>query len=57
LDVNVPNEQGNTALHLVFINFNANPELATLVAKMLIKKGANLKAKNNSLLGLLHVSV
>jgi ankyrin repeat protein len=57
LDVNVPNEQGNTALHLVFMNFNQNPELATLVAKILIKKGANLRAKNKNELGLLHAAV
>jgi hypothetical protein len=28
LDVNVPNEQGNTAMHLLFINFSQDPELA-----------------------------
>jgi ankyrin repeat protein len=57
LDVNVPNEQGNTAMHLLFINFSQDPELAAQVAKILIKKGANLRAKNKNELGLLHAAV
>lgn len=56
LDVNVPNEQGNTAMHLVFINFNQDPELAAQVARILIKKGANLRCRNKNELGLLHVA-
>jgi hypothetical protein len=44
-------------MHLVFMNFNQDPEIAALVAKILIKKGANLRAKNKNELGLLHVAV
>lgn len=39
------------------MNFNHNPEMATLVAKILIKKGANLAALNKNELGLLHVAI
>jgi ankyrin repeat protein len=39
------------------MNFNQDPEMAVLVAKILIKKGANLRAKNKNELGLLHVAV
>ena len=57
VDINVPNEMGNTAMHLVFHNFQNDEELATTVAKQLIKKGANLNAKNKADLGLLHQAV
>lgn len=46
VDVNVPNEYGNTALHLIFLNFNKAPEKAIMLAKLVIKKGADLQAKN-----------
>ena len=29
-------------MHLIFHNFHTEPELATVVAKLLIKKGADL---------------
>ena len=41
-DINALNEEGNTAMHLVFHNFQQEPELATVVAKLLIRKGADL---------------
>ena len=53
-DVNVPNEQGNTAMHLVFHHFGQAPELATVVAKLLIRRGADLHARNKAELGVLH---
>ena len=46
VDVNVANEYGNTPLHLVFLNFNKAPEMAALLAKQLIKKGADLHCRN-----------
>ena len=57
VDVNVANEYGNTPLHLVFLNFQKQPETATLQAKLLIKNGADLHSRNNNELGLLHVCV
>ena len=57
VDINVPNENGNTAMHLVFHNFQVDEEMATIVAKLLIKKGANLNARNKADLGLLHQAV
>ena len=56
-DVNAPNEQGNTAMHLVFHHFAQAPDLATVVAKLLIRRGANLHAKNKAELGVLHCAV
>ena len=44
-------------MHLVFHHFSQAPELATVVAKLLIRKGANLHAKNKAELGLLHCAV
>ena len=42
VDVNVPNEYGNTALHLIFLNFSKAVDKATMLAKLVIKKGADL---------------
>ena len=57
VDINVPNEMGNTAMHIVLHNFQNDEELAQNVAKLLIKKGANLNARNKADLGLLHQAV
>ena len=54
MDINVPNELGNTAMHLVFNNFSNDEDLAAVVGKLLIRNGANLNAKNKADLGLLH---
>lgn len=57
VDVNVANEFGNTPLHLVFLNFQKSPEMATVLAKLLIKRGADLHCRNQHELGLLHLVV
>ena len=57
MDINVPNELGNTAMHLVFNNFSNDEDLAAVVGKLLIRNGANLNAKNKADLGLLHQAV
>ena len=57
IDINTPNEQGNTPLHLVFINFSKGAEQAAILAKILISKGADLNAKNKSKLTVLHLAV
>ena len=46
VDVNVANEYGNTPLHLVFLNFSKAPEMATVLAKLLIRSGADLHCRN-----------
>ena len=48
MDFNAKNEEGNNALHLLFINFSSNPNLAKVIAKSLIKKGTKINAKNKS---------
>ena len=57
VDVNVANEYGNTPLHLVFLNFSKDPEMGTVLARLLIRSGADLKSKNQHGLGLLHLAV
>lgn len=56
LDVNSKNEDGNNAMHLLFINFNVKPEITKVIAKTLIKRGININAKNKNNLTPLHLA-
>ena len=42
IDINAKNVEGNNALHFLFLNFYANPQLSRSLAKILIKKGVNI---------------
>ena len=53
-DLNRLDEDGNSPLHILFRNFNADPELNRKIAISLIKKGARVNILNQSLLTPLH---
>lgn len=57
IDVNVVNEEGNNALHYLFMNFYINPTFAKSIAKCLIKKGININAKNKQDFSPLHLAI
>lgn len=56
-EINRPDEEGNTAMHLVMRNFNVDPENLSKIASSLIKKGSNLKALNCNQLTPMHVAL
>lgn len=45
-DINRLDEDGNSPMHILFRNFNTDPELCGKLAISLIKKGANLQILN-----------
>ena len=44
-------------MHLIFHNFHQEPELATVIAKLLINKGADLQVKNRNGLTVLSCAI
>ncbi|CDW80864.1 leucine rich repeat family protein [Stylonychia lemnae] len=57
LDINVRNEEGNNAMHFLFMNFSINTNQSILIAEELIKKGINPNALNKNDLSPLHLAI
>ena len=57
LDVAVLNEDGNNALHYLFMNFSAKPPISTEIAKQLIKRNIDVNFKNNNGFSALHLAI
>ena len=57
LDINVRNDEGNNAMHFLFMNFSINTSQSKVLADQLIKKGINLNALNNNELSPVHLAI
>eukprot|EP00347_Sterkiella_histriomuscorum_P006112 403354021 len=57
LDINAKNEDGNNAMHFLFMNFSTNPQQARKIAAQLIKRGININSLNKSELSPLQVAI
>ena len=58
VDVNsVNNDDGNNALHYLFMNFSTRPDISTEIAKILVKKNININFKNKSGYSPLHLAI
>ena len=57
IDIQAQNDDGNNALHLLFLNFHTKPEMCKAVAKALIKQGIQVNAKNKKKYMPLHLAI
>ena len=57
LDINSRNEDGNNALHYLFLNYHQNPQNSKELAKILIKRGINVNQLNKNKLSPLHLAI